>query len=304
MKEIMDWLLEGDVSIRYWTNKWLLESDPSMIDALQNRIPCEGFAKELLSRRTPSGHWGIHYYQKKWTSTHYTLTDLLNLGVPNNVPSCCEMVDRLFRECPASTGGINLAKSEHDSDICVEGMALNYGAYFSPRNPEVIRVVKHLLEVQKKDGGFSWDATSEKGDPHTTICVLEGLHQVEASVPDHGISEIKDATDKAIEYLLANHLFIDDADRRFQKLSYPYRYRYDLLRVLEYFATHKVPYDNRMSDALVWLMKKRRSTGVWYLENIHKGNQHFLMEEEKRPSRFITLKALYIARYFKLQPDE
>lgn len=85
---------------------------------------------------------------------------------------------------------------------------------------------------------------------------------------------------------------MDDADKRFRKLSFPYRYRYDLLRALEYFADKQVPYDPRMQPALDWLEAKRKKDGRWYLENEHKGNVHFTMEEVGKPSRFITLKAL------------
>jgi hypothetical protein len=110
---------------------------------------------------------------------------------------------------------------------------------------------------------------------------------------------MEEATEKAIEFLLANRLFIADADVRFRKLSYPYRYRYNLLRVLEYFVDQQVPYDVRMQPALDWLQGKRKPDGRWHLEHQHKGNVHFTMEHTRKPSRFITLKALYIRRYFQ-----
>jgi len=53
-----------------------------------------------------------------------------------------------------------------------------------------------------------------------------------------------------------------------------------------------------MQTALDWLQAKRKKDGCWFLENQHKGNVHFTMEEVGKPSRFITLKALTILRYF------
>ena len=82
--------------------------------------------------------------------------------------------------------------------------------------------------------------------------------------------------------------------KRFKKLSYPYRYRYDLLRVLDYFTMKNAPYDDRMQQAIDWLIQKRKSDGRWILENCHKRNVHFEMEPTGEHSRFITLKALYI----------
>ena len=91
---------------------------------------------------------------------------------------------------------------------------------------------------------------------------------------------------------------MDDPDKRYRKLSFPYRYRYDLLRALVYFASIQVPFDARLLPALFWLLDKHKRDGRWYLENQHKGNVHFQMEEVGKPSRFITLKALTILNYF------
>ena len=99
-------------------------------------------------------------------------------------------------------------------------------------------------------------------------------------------------------FLLFNRLFMDNPDKRFRKLSFPYRYRYDLLRVLEYFTSQQIPYDPRIQPALDWLQAKRNKDGLWYLENQHKGNVHFQMEEVGKPSRFVTLKALSILKHF------
>lgn len=85
-----------------------------------------------------------------------------------------------------------------------------------------------------------------------------------------------------------------DEDKRYRKLSYPFRYRYDLLRVLEYFVNAEFPYDERMAPALDWLSEKRGKDGLWPLENRHQGNEHCIMEDLRQPSRFITVKALRV----------
>jgi hypothetical protein len=298
MKDVISWLLEGDVSVQYLTYKLLLDSDSTILEQLQNRIEAEGFGAEFLFHQKPNGHWDLHYYQRKWTSTHYTLLDLKNLGISPALIPCREMVLRLFEECQLPDGGMNLSKYEHPSDVCVDGMVLNYASYFCPEEPRLGKLAEFLLSAQKKDGSFSWDVNSNKGDPHTTICVLEGLGQFRAAVPGHKPLDIKVVEDAAIAFLLFNRLFIDDPDKRYRKLSYPYRYRYDLLRALEYLANQQIPYEPRMQPALDWLQAKRKKDGRWFLENQHKGNVHFTMEEVGKPSRFITLKALTILRYF------
>ena len=298
MDHVINWLLGGDVSIQYLTHKYLLGSDQAILEELQNRIEVEGYGAEFLFHQNPDGHWGIYYYQPKWTSTHYTLLDLKNLCISPTVKPCREMVLRMFDQCQKPNGGMNLSKiKDHPGDTCVDGMVLNYVSYFCPDDPRIVKLAEHVIDVQKRDGGFTWDLDSEKGDPHTTICVLEGLAQFRASVPGHGLSGIQSAEDNAISFLLFNRLFMDNPDKRYRKLSYPYRYRYDLLRVLEYFSHEQVPYDPRIQPALDWLRAKQKSDGRWLLENQYPGNVHFIMEEVRKPSRFITLKALTILRY-------
>ena len=66
-KEIIKWLLEGDVSIQYQIHRDLLSTERK---DLQKRIAKEGFGAEFLSKRKSDGHWGLKFYQPKWTSTH------------------------------------------------------------------------------------------------------------------------------------------------------------------------------------------------------------------------------------------
>ena len=63
---------------------------------------------------------------------------------------------------------------------------------------------------------------------------------------------------------------------------------------LSTFRGQKTPHDARMDFALGWLLEKRRKDGYWYLENRHPGQVHFETEKVGEPSRFLTLKALYI----------
>jgi len=62
-------------------------------------------------------------------------------------------------------------------------------------------------------------------------------------------------------------------------LSWPSRWRYDILRALDYFRAARSPYDTRMDDALEVLAKKRRADGRWPLQAKHPGRVHFDMEK-------------------------
>lgn len=300
MKDVIFWLLQGDVSQQFLTHRDLIGSEEAIQQELQQRIQTEGFGRRLLSLQQPSGHWGLYYYQPKWTSTHYTLLELKNMGMPQTTPACVDMVRRLFSECQKADGSLNLSKYDHPSDICVDGMVLNYAAYFCGKEPFILSLVKHLITAQKTDGGFTWDHTSNHGDPHTTICVLEGFEQAISSSVNERWDEVKAAVRKASDFLLEHRLFVDDPDKRYRKLAYPFRYRYDLLRACLFFAKTNASRDSRMWPAIDWLLKKRQKDGLWHLELEHPGNVHFQLETVGAPSRFLTLKALMVLKYANL----
>jgi hypothetical protein len=210
------------------------------------------------------------------------------------------MTARAFDERMTESGGINFAKSKIQCDVCVCGMFLAYAAYFCPDERRVGKLADFILACQNEDGGFGWDTQARISDPHTTICVLEGLLSVKENASACYGPDAESAAKRAAEYFLERRL-LSGEDRLYRKLSYPFRYRYDLLRALEYFVKAGYPYDGRMAPALDWLAARRGGDGLWPLENRHKGREHLLMEEIGRPSRFITLKALVILRRFR--PD-
>ncbi len=297
MDPTIEWLLGGDASIRYMAHRDLLRADAGMLARLQSRIEHEGFCARLLSLQNESGHWGIYYYQPKWTSTHYTLLELKNMCLPRSNPACREIVQRMFGECQLESGALNLSKHDHPGDICVDGMILGYASYFLAGDARLDALAARLTSVQLPDGGFSWDTGAVQGDPHTTLCVLEGFAQYAATRPDRA-ANVALAVSCAEAFLLQNDLFAESSDKRFKKLTYPHRYRYDLLRALVYFAARNAPFDARMRPALEWLAGKRKQGGFWPLEYAHPGNVHFEMEPVGQPSRFVTLKAMTVLDYF------
>ncbi len=77
-RQLIAWLLEGDVSIQYQVHRDLLATEKP---SLRERIATEGWGAHFLSYRQKEGHWGQRFYQPKWISTHYTVLDLKNLAI-------------------------------------------------------------------------------------------------------------------------------------------------------------------------------------------------------------------------------
>ena len=82
------------------------------------------------------------------------------------------------------------------------------------------------------------------------------------------------------------------------RLSYPCRWRYDILRALDHFQLTGVEYDPRMNDALEILIQKQRPDKKWPIQAKYPGQTHFDMELPGTASRWNTLRALRVLNHF------
>jgi hypothetical protein len=302
-QEILSWLLHGDVAIQYQTWRDLLHKNKP---ALRKRIESEGWGAEFLSRRSSGGHWGRGFYQPKWTSTHYTLLDLKNLGISPANKTIRETLRLVFAKEKAPDGGVLAIGAEKKSDVCVNGMLLNYASYFQVKQDLLISIVDFLLKEKMADGGFNCHSNRRgavHSSLHTTLSVLEGIHEYEKNGYDYRLPELLKARRTSEEFILMHHLFRSDKtgaviNDSFLKLNYPCRWYYDILKALDYFQSAKVSYDPRMADALEVIIEKRTPAGQWKLPSRHPGQVHFELEPAGKPSRWNTLRALRVMQWF------
>lgn len=298
------WLMAGDVSIQYQTKRDLLGIDSK---PLRNRITSEGWGKKLLVIRQSNGHWGRGFYQPKWTSSHYTLLDLRNLCINPANELISETLQIILEREKAPDGGINPIGMSKKSDICVNGMFLNYASYFGAKQDGLKSVVDFILHEQVADGGFNCRSNRKMvthSSVHSTLSVIEGISEYKKNGYRYRLVELLKAEMDARSFLLAHQLFrshrtgeIINPD--FLKLHYPGRWHYDILRALDYFRSAGAGYDKRMADALGVLIKKRSKEGLWLLAAAYPGATHFDMEQAGKPSRWNTLRALRVLKYFE-----
>ncbi len=304
-KPLINWLLSGDVAVQYQTYRDLLGTDSP---DLQKRIATEGWGAEFLARQNDNGHWGQRFYQPKWISTHYTLLDLRNLCHPPDNRPVRDTISMILKEEKGPDGGINPSRTVMNSDVCVNGMALNYASYFGASEESLESVVDFLLGQRMGDGGFNCNSNqcgANHSSLHSTISVAEGIREYAANGYSYRVRELLDAETGCMEFMLTHRLFKSDKtgaviDHRMTMLSFPSRWRYDILRALDYFRTTGTGYDNRMDDAVEIIMKKRRRDGTWPLQAKHPGQTHFDMEQCGQPSRWNTLRALRAIKDLKI----
>lgn len=300
---VMEWLLDSDPSIRWQVMRDLTGEPDDVVAAERSRVATEGWGARLLERQASDGRWGGGTYLPKWTSTHYTLQLLRDLGPdPSNdqVRSAMALVrDNVthFEDQPFFAG---------ETEACINGMILAMGAYFGETTDEVLG---RLLEDQLDDGGWNCFAPpSKRSSFHSTICVLEGLLEHERA--SGAGSRVTEARAHGEEYLLERRMLRslstgDVIDTDWTQFSFPYRWHYDVLRGLDYMRAAGVEPDERTAEAVELVERHRGEDGRWPLQNPHgadgtdggqpAGEIHFEMDEgEGKPSRWNTLRALRV----------
>ncbi len=300
---LLEWLLKGDVSIQYQVHRDLLGiENPS----LQDRIATEGWGAKFLSFRRSEGHWGQRFYQPKWISSHYTLLDLKHLAISPDNQAIRQSILQVIDTLKGSDGGISPFGAEQKCDVCLNGMFLNYASYFGMKEDNLKSIIDFLLTERMKDGGFNCHSNTigaTHSSVHSTISVLEGILEFTKSGYTYRREDLQNAEKESIEFLLQHNLYKSHKtgeiiNKKIVMLSYPSRWKYDILRALDYLRSAEVSYDPRMQDALDLLKKKRLKDGRWPLQAKHPGQTHFDMEKTGDASRWNTLRALRVLKYF------
>lgn len=301
--EVLKWLLRGDVSIQYQVHRDLLDLEKP---DLQKRIEKEGWGKKFLSARKPNGHWGLGFYQPKWISTHYTVLDLRNLCISQNQQQIRESVNLIADNEIGKDGGIHPSGSAGKSDVCINGMFLNYASYFKIEGKKVKKAVDFILSQKMPDGGFNCQLNrkgAKHSSLHTTLSVLEGITEYEKNGYQYRLDELNKVKMSSVEFILAHQLFLSDKTgdlihKNFLNFPYPYRWKYDILRALDYFQYSNTTFDKRMLPALEILLKKRNKDGTWKVNAKYPGKIHFEMEKAGNPSRWNTLRVLRAFKHY------
>ena len=208
--QIITWLLEGDVSIQYQVFRDLLAQE--RLD-IQNKISTQGWGAAYLSKRNQEGYWGRGFYQPKWISSHYTLLDLRKLCISPTTEAARETIRMIIENEKGEDGGVNPSATISQSDICVNGMFLDYATYFEMDQESLKSIVDYIISQQMPDGGFNCRfnrSGARHGSLHSTISVTEGIAGYLRQGYLYRVNELRDAEASAREFMLMHQLFRSD----------------------------------------------------------------------------------------------
>jgi len=310
---VLDWLLDSDPAIRWQVLRDLLHAPPDAVAAERARVATEGWGARLLALQGDDGQWagGACFPARSsnwrhdnrgqpWTATLPTLQLLRDFGIDARSDRVCRAIAMVRDHCRWEHAGQPFFSGEVEP--CINGRVVALGACF---DQDVDAVVARLLDEQLEDGG--WNCEVERGSVRssfaTTINVLEGLlaHERAGRATPPSIA----ARRRGEAYLLERRLFRrkrtgEVVNAAWLQFSFPTRWRYDVLRALDYFRSTGEAPDPRTDEAIAILRSKQQPDGTWLLENTHPGKVHFALEDgDGRPSRWNTLRALRVLGWYE-----
>ena len=309
---VIDWLLDSDPSIRWQVMRDLTDAPAEEVAAERARVCTDGVGARLLALQADDGRWGGAAWNRGWNSTMHVLMLLRDLGLDPASDQARRAVDLVrdrvtWQGCgPQECDGH--AFFEGEVEPCINGQVGAVGAYFGQ---DVRGIVDRLLGEQLRDGGWNCEAPerSTRSSFNTTICVLEALLEYERA--GNGTPAVTEARLRGQEYLLERRLMrrrstgqVIDRDRKgngsWMRFAFPTWWHYDVLRGLEYLRRAGVAPDERMAEAIELVASKRDSDGRWLLETRYPGVMPIEMDGgEGRPSRWNTLRALQVLRWYE-----
>jgi hypothetical protein len=312
--DVIDWLLEGDPAIRWQVLRDLTDASPDQVAAERARVAHDGWGARLVALQGADGLWegGACFPAtyaggepgQPWTATMHTLQTLQIFGLD----PACEPARRTIPLVAEHGRWEHAGQRYFDGEVepCINGRTIETGAYFGV---DVAAIVERILGERLADGG--WNCEAENGSMrssfHTTIDVLDGLLEYERATGDS--APVREARRSGEDYLLERSLFRrkstgEVADPAFLDFAFPFYWRYDVLRALDYFRGSGVDPEPRMAEAVEVVQSKRQSDGRWLLDRIHSGRVHFAFEGGVgTPSRWNTLRALRVLDWWQRGAD-
>jgi hypothetical protein len=298
----------------------LLDAPEAEWRAERAAVETDGWGARLFACQDEDGQWaggaflprGFDYREwqetgQPWTATTFSLSQLREFGLD----PASERAKRAVKLIGANS------RWEHDGqpywegevEECINGRTVADGAYFGV---DVSAIVDRLVGERLTDGGWNCERAngSVRSSFASTINVLEGLLEYEAATG--GTPASREARKSGEEYLLERNLFRrlstgEPADERFLSLLHPNRWRYDVLRALDYFRaaatlTDAAP-DPRLGEAVDHVRSRRLADGTWPLDWRLPGRVWFDMENGAgESSRWVTLRAARVLRWWSTRP--
>lgn len=170
----------------------------------------------------------------------------------------------------------------------------------------IVTVVDFLFTLVMPAGGFNCRLNRSgaiQSSHHSALCVIEGIEEYPKPGYNYRIDEWVRVKELSEKFILLDQLYLSDRtgviiDSRMLRFPWSSRWKYDILRAMDYFRYSGSRFDPGMKAALRFILSKSHKDGNWYIQANHPGKVHLEMERPGMPSRINTLRALRIFKAF------
>ncbi len=301
--DVMSWLLESRIpSIRYQTLTDLLDVLPDDARAVQARLAIRrhGPVPAMLRGQARAGHWEGErsYYTPKYTSTHWRLLLLTEVGVDGRTLAFQRGVEYMLA---ATASGMEQRLARHRGGMaCLWGNILRYALHAGQvGDARVGNLVRYLaLELQE---GCRCDINYGYPCAWGVARALWGL----AALGTGRDPQARRAIRQGVTFLLESH-HLDRVDfpvpgkcrvsSLWFKLNFPLFYQADLLFTLRVLGELDCLHHPRVQAALDWLEGHRRPNGRWPGASPYGGRTWREIGGTDETRRWVTLQAMRVLR--------
>ncbi|UCG55272.1 MAG: nitrogen fixation protein NifH [Dehalococcoidia bacterium] len=310
-----NWLLEKDnPSVRYWTLRKLGGlKDDAKLDQEKTAIMQSDIIKTIMANQGADGYWagGPDIYLPKYRASTHQLKILAEMGATINL-GIKKGIERIFdsqldsghfaTKPPKTARG---RASKLVDGICLTGNVLYYLIHFGYlEDARTQRAIQFVVETHTKECGWMCRAYPiDKNRVYPENCFMGSIKPLIAfsMIPQKKrSSKMNEIIKKNIEMVLENKVFMylrDKYNKRkakygWTRFGFPLFYNSDILEILGLLTDLGIK-DPRTKEAIDVVLNHQLNDGKWLLHHSFNGKMYKDIEEKGKPSKWITLRALY-----------
>jgi len=316
----LPWLLEQDPvnpGVRYFALRDLLDrlEDDVAVREARAALMATGPVPAILDAQHAEGYWARpgSGYTPKYKSTVWQIIFLAELGADpadERVQRGCQY---LLSHSIAANGAFSITEPPAPSGVipCLNGNLLHALRRLGCGDDPRVRKALHWLAwatigegiryLQSGTSGPCFACSANRGQP----CgwgAAKAMRALLAVPPEQRTPAIERAMGVGAEFLLsrdpavADYPYTERVSSTWFKLGFPLSYWSDVLEITGVLTELGYGGDQRLSHALQFILSKQDDQGRWKLENSLHGKMWADIEEQGKPSKWITLRALRLLK--------
>jgi hypothetical protein len=298
-KKVLDWLLEGPAWLKYAVELQLLDEQPDVSPALQDKS-----ILKLVSRLKGNtvGIPALKSGNIRYTETgkaYWDLFFLADIGFKVRDLGLEREAEEIFRY-QAHEGTFTIPPNVKDNYYCMSAILISSLAKMGfGDDPRIKKYIQAALTDQMSGGG--WDCYGEKFNPEGS-CPMDDLNLL-MLLGQYVQYQQGPVLSGAIDLLLSHwqresHLYGFGVGKRFRAMEYP-AVKYGILRVLDVLSLYPYAVKSRSFRTMLDYVHGKALEGRYKSETDNPAYSDFDFSRAGEPSRWLTFLVNRVEKRFE-----